>query len=64
MLESGAEQSGPVVDETPQSAPQVFAYFDGSGFTDEEVALCLSYLSEVYRDLDGDGLKVVIPRTS
>ncbi|MBV8315102.1 MAG: hypothetical protein JOZ53_09200 [Planctomycetaceae bacterium] len=47
------------VEATPQPAPQVFAYFDGSGFTPEEVALCLSYLSEVYHDLGGAGLKVV-----
>ena len=46
------------VEVTPQPAPQVFAYFDGSGFTPEEVAHCLGYLSEVYRDLGGAGLKV------
>jgi hypothetical protein len=40
-------------------APQIFAYFDGSGFTQKEIALCLSYLSECYRDLGGSGLKLV-----
>ena len=43
----------------PKPEPLVRAIFDDSGFTGEDVELCLSYLSEVYRKNGGVGLKVV-----
>jgi len=49
-----------VDEETDASAPipQIAVDF-GEGFTEEEIAACLSYVSEVYRFQGGVGLKVV-----
>ena len=48
-----------------ESHPEPFIQvcFDDSGFTADEIELFLSYVSEVYRDLGGIGLKVVHTRT-
>ena len=39
--------------------PLISVYFDDSGFTNDEIAECLEYLSESYRSMGGIGLKVV-----
>lgn len=46
-----------------QPEPLISIFFDDSGFTTEDVELFLSYLSEVYREHGGSGLKVVGGKT-
>lgn len=54
-----------IMKKVEKSQPEglIYACFDDSNFTEEEVELCLSYLSEVYREQGGVGLKVVGERT-
>lgn len=49
--------------EAAQPQPLISVLFDESGFTDEDVELVLGYLSEVYRESGGVGLKVVGGKT-
>jgi len=42
-----------------QPEPLISVFFDDSGFTAEDIELFLTYVSEVYRELGGTGLKVV-----
>jgi RNA polymerase sigma factor (sigma-70 family) len=48
-------------EQLPVSRPThpLSVFFDDAGFTDQDIELFLSYLSETYRDLGGVGLKVV-----
>jgi hypothetical protein len=49
--------------EESDPAPLISVYFDDSDFTKEEMAAFLEYVSESYRSLGGEGLKVVDGKT-
>ena len=49
--------------ENSDPEPLISVYFDDSDFTKEEMAAFLEYVSESYRSLGGEGLKVVDGKT-